>query len=81
MPPLVRKYSIGKNRLQKGYMTGFTLTSEGTLLTLEKEGRHTLILGHIDSSERDCVWGRLTFGVSATNDMVLVTRAFASNDL
>jgi len=81
MPSLIRKYSIGKNRILKGFMAGFTLTSEGVLRTLDGQSRHTLILGHIDSAEQDTVWGRLAFEFSAANDMVLVTRAFASNEL
>jgi len=81
MPSLVRKYSIGKNRILKGYTAGFALTSDGILRTIDGHARHTLILGHVDSAEEDTVWGRLVFEFSAANDMVLVTRAFASNEL
>lgn len=81
MPPLVKKYSIGKNRMLKGFMKGFTADADGVLNTIEDHPRHTLILGHIDGSERDCVWGRLAFEFNADSDMVLVVRAFASNDL
>ena len=81
MPPLVKKYSIGKNRMLKGFMNGFVLDGDGVLRTVEDQARHTLILGHIDGSERDCVWGRLAFEFESASDMVLVVRAFASNDL
>jgi len=81
MAPLVKKFVIGGNRLARGLMDGFTLSPGGVLSCVKETGRHTFFTRHIDSSERDCTWGRLAFDAEIEDDTVLIVRAFASNEL
>lgn len=81
MAALIKKYNIGSNRIARGLMQGLCLYADGTLGSIKGAGRHSLFLGHLDSSERDCVWGRFVFDLKTENDAVLIVRAFASNEL
>jgi len=81
MASLIHQYDIGRNRLVRAFRDGFELTPSGVLRAEEGTGRHVLILNHLDSAVPDNEWGRLVFRTEGQNEMVLIVRAMASNEL
>lgn len=81
MASYMKRYGIRKNKLERSLLEGFVLTEDGALETQAEQPRHTMFLSHIDSGEADCGWGRLSFSARLGEDMVLIVRAFASNEL
>lgn len=79
MAALIRKYIIGKNRLSRGHLNGFTVSDGGAIETEPGKVIHTLFLGRLDSSEPDCPWGRLCFDAQLSEEMVFIVWVFASN--
>lgn len=63
-------YSIKKNRIQKGLYKGFLLMEDGTLLTKSEEAIHRLYLRAIDAAKTEAHWGRLSFEVTCSENMV-----------
>lgn len=81
MAAVNKKYCIGKNRLSRGLLNGFQVTEDGGLQSVSSFGRHTLFLEHLDGGETDCQWGRFVFDAALEDEVGIVVRTFASNDL
>ena len=64
------QYSIKKNRLKNGCMTGFELMEDSRLVLDEKEALHSFFLSPLDGVERDSEWGRLSFDIKLGEDML-----------
>lgn len=79
MPPLIRKYKIGKNRLLCGCLDGLTLGEDGALHTQGDDVRHILYLRGVDSGRDGFQWGRLRFNAETGDDDIVIVRAFASD--
>ncbi|MEG0763087.1 MAG: phage tail protein [Oscillospiraceae bacterium] len=75
----IKRYSIRRNRLMQGLREGFNITKDGSLLTVAKGARHSIILAGLDSAKDNCAWGRLTMKSSLTDDGVLTIRIIASD--
>ena len=73
-------YSIKKNRLKRSFGEGFMMDEAGNLYLDENSPTHRLYLTAIDSAEEDSEWGRLSFKVRLSEEQVLYTYAFATND-
>ena len=63
-------YSIKINRIQRGFYPGFLLMEDGTLLTKPEEAIHRLYLRAIDGAKPEVPWGRLSFEVTCSENMV-----------
>lgn len=72
-------YSIRKNRISKGLMSGFTLEGDSRLTATPSEGVHTLYLRAIDGVENDATWGRLWFDLELDEGMVCYLHVMALN--
>ncbi len=72
-----RNYTIGKNRIGKGSLTG--LERKKDCLVLTKGDRHTLFLPAINSYEENSMWGRFRLKASLPPSCILVLRAFAKD--
>lgn len=70
-----RNYTIGKNRIGKGSLTG--LERKKDCLVLTEGTRHALFLPAINSYEENSMWGRFCLKASLPKSCILVLRAFA----
>lgn len=73
-------YSIGKNRIERGYHPGFRVSEDGALVMLPAEGVHDLYLRAVDSAAPDSDWGRLSFDVACSENVVYYVYAAALNE-
>ena len=73
------KYTIRKNRIKSGCVTGFTCDDEGRLLLDQSAMSHAIFLRGIDGSKPDAEWGRFSFSAECAEDRVFTTYLFAVN--
>ncbi|MBQ9633010.1 MAG: hypothetical protein IJV04_08900 [Lachnospiraceae bacterium] len=65
------KYSIKKNRLRHSLMKGMELDEENERIYLTQEEVRRLYLPAIDQADEGGTWGRLSFDVELTEEMIL----------
>lgn len=80
MSAALKKYSLGYSRLTNGYFSGFSITENGVVRTVPEDETHFLFFAQLDSTQSDCIWGRLVFSASLPDDMALIVHAFAANE-
>ncbi|MBQ8912798.1 MAG: hypothetical protein IJ054_01980 [Lachnospiraceae bacterium] len=73
-------YSIKMNRLKKSYGEGIFMDQNAVIHLDENEPVHRLYLKSIDAADEDAEWGRLSFGLSLSEEQVLYIYAFATNE-
>lgn len=76
----IRNYTIGINRIKRGYRKGFKSDEAGTLYFSEKE-TNLLFLRKLDSREAGFQWGRLHMEYELSKDSICTVRAFASDSV
>ncbi len=74
-------YTIKNNRIKQGYVEGFDLKNEGTLVLDEKKRDHFVFLKPIDGVSDDANWGRLTCNLLLPEEIVCYIYVIASNTL
>ncbi len=62
------KYTIRKNRIKAGCVTGFTYDDQARLELIQTADSHGVFLRGIDGSRPDAEWGRLFFNVKCSED-------------
>lgn len=72
-------YSIRKNRLKQAGLSGVELLDDGSLSLTPEIERH-IYLPAIDSAEEKSQWGRLSFDLDITENMVLYAYFLATDD-
>lgn len=72
-------YSIKRNRLEKGLMTGFTFEEDGTLVMNEHEAYHAVCVRALDCATNDGGWGRLSFDTEYPENMTCYVHVKALN--
>lgn len=77
----IKRYVLGKKRLQDAYRKGFVVEEDGTLLLTQTDVFHTLYFKHLDSAELDFKWGRLKLNAKLEEEVIFGIYAFASNEL
>lgn len=70
-----RTYTIGENRIQKGYSQGFAIS--GSRLHLTEGAQHIIFLPVINSFQDGCSWGRLRMKAALPEQCTLIISAFA----
>ncbi len=80
MAGIIKKYVLGKNRLKRSLLDGFSLDG-GTLNSTEDTAsvRHVFLHG-LDGVVDDLFWGRLSLKAKFNGDILLTVRAVATND-
>ena len=81
MAGVIKKYILGKNRLNRSLLDGFCLDNNGVLTSNQEEAssRHVFITG-LDGVVDDLNWGRLSLKAKLDGDLLLIIRAVATND-
>lgn len=81
MAGVIKKYILGKNRLTRSLLDGFSLADNGTLNSSDEEDsvRHVFLRG-LDGVDDDLNWGRLSLKAKLDGDLLFVIRAVATND-
>ena len=62
------KYTIRKNRIKAGCISGFTCDDQARLELVQTADDHGIFLKGIDGARPDAEWGRLTFDVDCSED-------------
>ena len=76
----IKIYKLGRSRLSRGLLDGFSVTPDGRVAVSGEQRRLHLFLPRLDSSVDDCPWGPLAFQAEFQGDAVLTVHAFASNE-
>ena len=81
MAGVIKKYVLGKNRLQRSCLDGFEIDASGSLVCTPSNTptRHVFIRG-LDGIIDDLLWGRLSFKATFEGDLLVTIRAVALND-
>ena len=74
------KYTIRKNRIKAGYVTGFTYDDEARLELDQNAMYHGVFLRGIDGVKPDAEWGRLSFDVECSEDRTYSIYVLAMNE-
>lgn len=70
-------YTIKKNRISKGLVTGFEYEGETCLRGIPEEDRKVIVLRSIDGARDGATWGRLWFDLELEEEMACYIYAFA----
>lgn len=73
------RYSIRKNRIKSGCLTGFTCTEDMKLVYDNASMYHGFFLRGIDGDEKGGSWGRLYFDIQNTENMIYCIYALATD--
>ncbi len=73
------KYTIRKNRIKAGCVTGFTYDEQATLELDQAAESHGVFLRGIDGGRPDAEWGRISFDVECSEDRAYSIYALAVN--
>lgn len=74
------KYTIRKNRIKAGCLTGFVCDEEAGINLDEKAtGRHGIFLRGLDGVKPDALWGRLSFLAECSEDRTFSVYVLAVN--
>ncbi len=74
-------YSIKNNRIKQGFVEGFKLEDDNTLVLDENERDHTVFLKPIDGVVDSANWGRLTCNLLLSEEIVCYIYVIASDTL
>ena len=74
------RYSIRKNRLKNGSVTGFILKEDGALCVDPSSMYHIMLLKGIDSTVKSGEWGRISFMIAGSEDAVYSLYVLAVDD-
>lgn len=64
------RYSIRRNRIESGYMTGLACTEDDHITGVSGSLYHALFLKGIDGAEKGASWGRLSFRDNCSEDII-----------
>ena len=64
------RYSIRKNRLKSGSVTGFIQNENGVLCVDPSSMYHIILLKGIDSTQKAAEWGRISFKAEGSEDAI-----------
>ena len=73
------RYTIRKNRIKAGCITGFTCDEEGTLRLEESARNNGIFLKGLDGVRPDAEWGRLSFSAECAEDRAFSVYVLAVN--
>ena len=73
------KYTIRKNRIKAGCVTGFTYDDDAVLELVQSAMSHGVFLRGIDGAKPDAEWGRLSFQVECSEDRAYSVYVLAVN--
>ena len=73
------KYTIRKNRIKSGCVTGFTYDENARLELVQTADGHGIFLRAIDGGQQDAKWGRLSFDVECSEDRTFSVYVLALN--
>ncbi len=74
------RYSIRKNRLKSGSVTGFILREDGVLCVDPLSMYHIILLKGIDSTVKAGEWGRISFKAQGSENALYSLYVLAIND-
>lgn len=74
-------YTIRKNRIKQGFVEGFEIDDENTLVLDENKRDHFVFLKPIDGVSDDAEWGRLSCNLLLPEEIVCYIYVIASNTL
>ena len=73
------KYTIKKNRIKTGCLTGFTCDEQAKLELIQDADSHGVFLRGIDGAKQDAEWGRFSFQVECSEDRAYSVYLLAMN--
>ena len=73
------RYTIRKNRIKAGCITGFTCDEEGRLVLEESTRSNGVFLKGIDGARPDAEWGRLSFAAQCSENRAFSVYVLAVN--
>ena len=74
------KYTIRKNRIKAGYITGFSCDDSATLELIPSSDSPGIFLRGLDGVRPDAAWGRLSFEAECSEDRAYGVYVLAVND-
>lgn len=74
-------YSVKNNRIKKGCIKGFTAGEDGQLIFDDHESEHGIFFIPFDGVEEESTWGRLTYNLVLSEQIVCYTYVIAYDNV